>query len=170
MSHNRINISYNGTTINSLNDIDGQIKRLQDVKAGIESNALDALNWYERLGYNHKSSCYKTEELNKTYSMFKKGFKLCLTCLDNCNDNINISQIKFSLGHFFISGFIKMNDKFIYFSIEDLRGGSTFLIRSAKSFNDYTGGQNNYLDLTDFEKFKRDLTEFLNRINSGWFN
>ena len=147
MSHNRINISYNGTTINSLNDIDGQIKRLQDVKAGIESNALDALNWYDRLGYNHKSSCYKTEELNKTYSMFKKGFKLCLTCLDN---NHNISQIKFSLGHFFISGFIKINDKFIYFSIEDLRGGSTFLIRSAKDFKDYT--------------------EFLNRINSGWFN
>ena len=171
MSHNRINISFNGMTLNSLNDIDGQIKRLQDVKAGIESNALDALNWYDRLGYNHKSSCYKTEELKKTYSMFKKGLKMTLTTLNNTNNNINIVKWTSNLEHFFISGFIELeNNKFVYFSIEDLRGGSKFMIRSAKSFKDYTGGHNQYLDLTDFEKFKRDLTEFLNRINSGWFN
>ena len=161
--------------LNSLNDIDGQIKRLQDVKAGIESHALDALNWFERLGYNHKSSCYKTEELKKTYSMFKRGFKGYL------QNYFKLIQFKPSLGHFFISGFFELENKengnkqIYYFSIEDLRdsfeiGGCKFMIRTAKDFKDYTGGQNNYLDLTDFEKFKRDLTEFLNRINSGWFN
>ena len=161
MSHNRINISFNGMKLNSLNDIDGQIKRLQEFKTVIESNALDALNWYERLGYNHKSSYYKTEELKKTYSMFKRGFKGYL------QNYFKLIQFKPNLGHFFISGFFELENKkngnkqIYYFSIEDLRSSSKFLIRSAKDFKDYTGGHNNYLDLTDFEKFKRDLELFM---------
>ena len=168
MSHNRINISYNGSTLNSLNDIDGQIKRLQEFKTVIESHTLDALNWYERLAYFHKSSCYKTEELNKTYSMFKRGFKGYL------QNYFKLIQFKPSLGHFFISGFFELeskessNKQIYYFSIEDLRGGQTFMIRTAKDFKDYTGGHNNYLSLKDFEQFNNDLEIFM-RISLKWF-
>jgi hypothetical protein len=157
MSHNRINISFNGSTINSLNDIDEQIKKLQDVKAGIESNALDALNWYDRLSFKHKFSCYKTEEIKKTYSMFKRGFKGYL------QNYFKLIQFKPRLGHFFISGFFELENKengnkqIYYFSIEDLRGGCKFMIRTVKDFKDYTGGSNNYLSLKDFEQFNDDL-------------
>jgi hypothetical protein len=159
----------------NIEEIDNKIEALQAQKVQYRKNLINKLNWYERLSLQHESSCGKTEEQNKTYSMFKRGFKGYL------QNYFKLIQFKPSLGHFFISGFFELENKengnkqIYYFSIEDLRdsfeiGGCKFLIRSAKDFNDYTGGQNNYLDLTDFEKFKRDLTEFLNRINSGWFN
>ena len=154
-----------------INEIDTEISRLNHLRDQVNFYGLSKLNWYERLTHSHESSSMKTEELKTTYKMFKRGLKMLLTTLNNTNEDINIVKWTSNLGHFYISGFIELdNSKFVYFSIEDLRGGSKFMIRTAKSLKDYTGGQNNYLNIDDFSLFKKDLTEFLKRVNSGWFN
>ena len=155
----------------NINEIDTEISRLNHLRDQVNFYGLSKLNWYERLNHSHESSSMKTEELKTTYKMFKRGLKMLLTTLNNTNEDINIVKWITSLGHFYISGFIELdNNKFVYFSIENLRGGSKFMIRTAKSLKDYTGGQNNYLNIDDFSLFKKDLTEFLKRVNSGWFN
>ena len=159
----------------NINDIDQEISRLNHLKDQAHFYGLSKLNWYERLTHSHESSSMKTEELKTTFKMFKKGFKMILTTIENCNTDIKINQVKYSLGHFYISGFIQVgtypnqkqyDDKFVYFSIEDLRGGCKFMIRTAKSLKDYTGGQNNYLNIDDFSVFKDDLTQFLKRLSN----
>ena len=65
----------------------------------------------------------------------------------------DFTDIKFSNGYYYFSGFATKNNKIIYFSISDVRhfpptGGSTdLLIRTAKDYKDYTGGVNNYSSL-----------------------
>ena len=155
----------------NINEIDQEISRLNHLKDQAHFYGLSKLNWYERLTHSHESSSMKTDELKITYKMFKQGLKLLLTTINNTNEDINIVKWTTSLNHFYITGFIELeNNKFVYFSIEDLRGGCKFMIRTAKDFKDYTGGQNNYLNIDDFSLFKKDLTEFLKRVNSGWFN
>ena len=150
----------------NINEIDTQISRLNHLRDQVNFYGLSKLNWYERLTHSHESSSMKTEELKTTYKMFKRGLKMLLTTLNNTNDDINIVKWITSLGHFYISGFIELdNSKFVYFSIEDLRGGSKFMIRTAKSLKDYTGGQNNYLNIDDFSVFKDNLTQFLKRLS-----
>jgi hypothetical protein len=140
----------------NINEIDTEISRLNHLRDQVNFYGLSKLNWYERLNHSHESSSMKTEELKTTYKMFKRGLKMLLTTLNNTNEDINIVKWITSLGHFYISGFIELdNSKFVYFSIEDLRGGSKFMIRTAKSLKDYTGGQNNYLNIDDFSVFKR---------------
>ena len=140
-----------------IEEIDNKIEALQAQKVQYRKNLINKLNWYDRLSLEHASSCGKTEEQNKTYSMFKRGFKGYL------QNYFKLIQFKPSLGHFDINGFFELENKengnkqTYYFSIEDLRGGQTFMIRTAKDFKDYTGGTNCYLLLKDFEQFKQDL-------------
>jgi hypothetical protein len=141
----------------NIEEIDNKIEALQAQKVQYRKNLINKLNWYERLSLEHKSSCGKTEEQNKTYSMFKRGFKGYL------QNYFKLIQFKASNNHFFISGFFELENKengnkqTYYFSIEDLRGGQTFMIRTAKDFKDYNGGNNYYLSLDDFERLKSDL-------------
>jgi len=141
----------------NIEEIDNKIEALQAQKVQYRKNLINKLNWYERLSLEHTSSCGKTEEQNKTYSMFKRGFKGYL------QNYFKLIQFKPSLGHFYISGFFELENKengnkqTFYFSIQDLRGGQTFMIRTAKDFKDYTGGNNYYLSLDDFERLKSDL-------------
>jgi hypothetical protein len=149
----------------NINEIDQEISRLNHLKDQVNFYGLSKLNYFERLTHIHESSSIKTDELKITYKMFKRGLKLLLTTINNTNNDINIVKWITSLGHFYISGFIELdNSKFVYFSIEDLRGGCKFMIRECKDFNDYTGGKNNYLNIDDFSVFKDDLTEFLKRV------
>ena len=151
----------------NINDIDEEISRLNHLKEQVHFWGLSKLNWYERLTHIHESSSMKTEELKTTYKMFKRGLKMLLTSVNNTNEDINIVKWTSNLGHFYISGFIELdNSKFVYFSIEDLRGGSKFMIRECKDFNDYTGKSNNYLNIDDFSVFKDDLTQFLKRLSN----
>ena len=141
----------------NIKEIDNRIEALQAQKVQYRKDQLNKMNWYERLSLQHESSCGKTEEQNKTYSMFKRGFKGYL------QNYFKLIQFKPSLGHFYISGFFELENKengnkqTFYFSIQDLRGGQTFMIRTAKDFKDYTGGNNYYLSLDDFERLKSDL-------------
>ena len=55
----------------------------------------------------------------------------------------------FIVGHYFISGFFRKNEKWAYFSsAKDCWKG--FLMRTAKNSKDYTGGTNHYTNLKGF--------------------
>ena len=61
----------------------------------------------------------------------------------------------FHVGHYYVSGFVERNGKFVYLSISDVRHfpgewHRQILIRTAKSDKDYTGGPNNYTTLENF--------------------
>ena len=137
----------------NIEEIDNRIEALQAQKVQYRKDQLNKMNWYERLSFNHSTR----EEQNKTYSMFKRRFKGYL------QNFYKLNLFKASNNHFYISGFFELEHKLngniqaFYFSIEDLRGTQRFLIRTAKDFNDYTGGTNHYLSLGDFERLKDDL-------------
>ena len=72
--------------------------------------------------------------------------------------------VNFSRGHYYISGFIERDGRFVYFSMSDVRhfpGGwhDNILIRTAKSDKDYTGGSNCY---TTLDNFQRNVETLLN--------
>ena len=73
----------------------------------------------------------------------------------------DFTDIKFSNGHYYFSGFATKNNKIIYFSISDVRyfPNDDLLIRTAKDYKDYTGGYNNYssLDIKDIQKLSNKL-------------
>lgn len=52
--------------------------------------------------------------------------------------------LHFSTGHYYCSGFLEKNGKFVYFSFSDYRffGDSAF-VRTAAGLKDYSGGRNN---------------------------
>lgn len=61
----------------------------------------------------------------------------------------------YSTGHYFVSGFLEKNGKYVYFSVSDVRHfpGEWFnniLIRTAQHISDYTGGSNGLTTLDDF--------------------
>lgn len=89
---------------------------------------------------------------------FAKDFKRRL----NLNaKNRKMEVVNFSVGHYFLSGFIKKNDKYVYFSYNIPRYEtpinlysrschSGFLVRSAEHEKDYRGGFNNFCNLPQF--------------------
>ena len=70
---------------------------------------------------------------------------------------------KFNVNHYYVSGFIERNNKYVYFSISDVRyfknaWAENILIRTAKNEEDYTGGSNRF---TDLKFFKSDVISLL---------
>lgn len=64
--------------------------------------------------------------------------------------DLKITEFKFSIGHFYCSGFFKLPDNRIYYwSISDVRwfNDGNMLIRTAKGFDDYSGGSNNFIKI-----------------------
>lgn len=89
---------------------------------------------------------------------FYKDFKRRLTL--NCKKK-GWELVKFSPNHYDFSGFIKRDEKFVYFSYSIPRGEeplrlnsrsylSGFLVRTAISSADYIGGYNNFCSLLQF--------------------
>jgi hypothetical protein len=63
--------------------------------------------------------------------------------------------VQFNIGHYYLSGFIQRDDRFVYFSISDVRFFPSawhqhILVRTAESDRDYTGGSNGYTTLGEF--------------------
>ncbi len=102
-----------------------------------------------------ESSSGKTPEFKHFTKVFKKEFSREL-------QSIGATDIVFSVGHFYISGFFTVNAQPYYFSVPVLpikfkvRGmnhlkthpdSSTckLLYRTAKDYKDYTGGVNRYV-------------------------
>ena len=143
----------------NIEEIDNKIQELEAQKVQYRKDQLNKMNWYDRLSFNHSTR----EEFNKTYSMFKRGFKGYL------QNFYKLNQFTAKSNYYFISGFFELENKesgktqIYYYSIEDLRFMQKFLIRTAKDFKDYTGGINNYLALDDFERLKDEL-EYITRL------
>lgn len=79
---------------------------------------------------------YNTNE----YKSFARSFKSTLKKIGNEN---GFKIAKFSVGHFYISGFLEMKDgKLIYFSHDN--GSERILVRTAKHLKDFASGHNNY--------------------------
>ena len=120
-------------------------------KAEANKNAKGIEQWN---GYNFESSSGLTEE----FAAFAKDFKKYIqTHLPE-----NAELVNFNRGHFYCSGFIKRDEKFVYFSISDVRGNESwknFLVRTAKHDKDYTGGSN---DWTSLENFTSKVEKLLN--------
>ena len=97
------------------------------------------------LGFEFESSSALTKQCSEFYRVFKKEFTALLKPF--------ISEIKFSKGHFEISGFLKtLKGEIYYFSLGDLRISKNYMLyRTAKSFEDYTGGSNQYLSMGRIE-------------------
>jgi len=72
--------------------------------------------------------------------------------------------VEFSGGHYICSGFVKRGEKFVYFSVSDVRHFknswmTNILIRTAKHEKDYTGGSNNFTTLENFKSGVERLLE-----------
>ncbi|MBA7624555.1 hypothetical protein ES703_31964 [subsurface metagenome] len=75
----------------------------------------------------------------------------------------NSELVGFSSGHYDVSGFVQRGNRFIYFSISDVRffknkWATEILIRTAENEKDYTGGVNGY---TALESFREDVSKLL---------
>ena len=74
------------------------------------------------------------------------------------------AKIKLELNWHYISGFIELDGKYVYVSIEDLRDyGNSFLdyclYRVAKHDKDFTGGRNRFSDINNLAKNVKVLLE-----------
>jgi hypothetical protein len=110
---------------------------------------VQALKNHEQFGSGTRTTPEFDSFYRKTVNDFKKHFS-------DVADNIQLSK-----GHFYFSGFLtrKRDGQVIYFSISDVRyfPGDAMLIRTAKSYQDYTGGRNHRVTIDqDFEQnFKK---------------
>lgn len=99
---------------------------------------------------NHEFSSGTTN--GEDFKAFARDFK---KRIQKDLKNTDMELEKFSIGHYYLSGFIKRRDKYVYFSIPDVRhfGNEWFndiLIRTAKGCSDFKGGHNNRTDLSGF--------------------
>jgi len=100
-------------------------------------------NTIELLGNGFESSSGLTPEFLEFFKVFKREFKKEL-------NSIKASNITFSRGHFYVSGFFTVNNQPYYFSLSDVRGMGnlgTLMYRTANDYKDYTGGQNMFVTI-----------------------
>lgn len=95
--------------------------------------------------YPFESSSYKTPEFKTFASDFRKEIKRQATLY-------GFALSSFNIGHFYVSGFLQVRDKFIYFSCSDVRffpneWKNNLLYRTARDIKDFTGGSNRYCSL-----------------------
>lgn len=97
--------------------------------------------------YPFQSASYLTDEFK---SFVKDLKKYILSKLPPGSELVNWSR-----GHFDASGFIKQGDKYVYFSVGDVRMRRWYdevLIRVAAHDRDYVGGSNHYVSLDNFHE------------------
>ena len=99
------------------------------------------------INYEFESSCSKTPEFVAFARDFKRFVKKALP--------YGAELVKWNVGHFYVSGFVKKNDKYVYFETSDVRffpntWFTNLLIRTAQHVKDYTGGANTYTALDEF--------------------
>jgi len=96
-----------------------------------------------------ESSCSTTPEFAQFFRTFKSEFTKELKTQ-------GATEIEFNRGHFYLSGFCRVNGQLWYFSLSDVRGMdygfkvnpdscmNKLLYRTAQHNKDWTGGQNRY--------------------------
>ena len=75
----------------------------------------------------------------------------------------NSRLVSFNIYHFFVSGYIERNKKYVYFGLSDVRFSpkswhNDILIRTAEHDKDFSGGRN---QTTSLSLFKEDVGELL---------
>jgi len=94
------------------------------------------------------SGSVNSEAFNDFFEKFKTSFT-------NELKKVKATNLQFSKGHFYISGFFTVGEQVMYFSISDVRsymstdwkGTPQMLIRRADHYKDYTGGANNMVTI-----------------------
>ena len=98
--------------------------------------------------------------VSKQFNTFQNAFKREISRI--CS-NIGANLVKFSKGHYDMSGFIERDGHYVYFSYDNscnaggrayanLRCRGTFFCRTAAHEKDYRGGYNNTIPFTDAEE------------------
>jgi hypothetical protein len=91
-----------------------------------------------------ESSSGLTPEFAQFFRTFKSEFTKEL-------QTIGATDIVFSRGHFYVSGFFTVSGQAYYFSISDVRGSDyrmpQLMYRTAKHYKDFTGGANRWVDI-----------------------
>jgi len=106
-----------------------------------------------------ESASNRTPEYLSWHRLFKREFKKFLT-------NKGATQIEIGKpNHFDMSGFFTLTGQIWYFSVSDIRWSKeSMLIRTAKSYKDYTGGMNQFISLQGGEeKFNQYFEDIMNR-------
>lgn len=93
---------------------------------------------------------------SKDFQSFSKKFR---NVLKELAESIHAELVSYSTGHYFVSGFMKRNELFCYFSMDVPRGENpinfdrdVILYRLAESEKDYTGKGNHFCKLKDLQK------------------
>jgi hypothetical protein len=107
----------------------------------MKTQKLKSTKW---TSHKFESSSSKTPE----FKQFSRDFLSDIKVLAE-----GYELVSKSVGHFYVSGFLKKGNDVIYFSCSDVRffqneWNNYLMIRTAKDVNDYTGGTNHYTTLT----------------------
>ena len=108
--------------------------------------SMNKLKNYLLLGEDHfGSGSVNSDEFNTWVRVFKKEFRMIL-------NKIQATDFEISKGHFYVSGFFRVGEQLVYFSISDVRHGfnpDQMLVRTAEHNKDWTGGHNQYVTIGD---------------------
>jgi hypothetical protein len=141
--------------MDEIEKIEKQITVLENRKDVIKANRFKeaSKSWFTLLHAEYESSSTRTKQYLTFCRVFKRQFKKLL------NETFDIAKIEIAKpNHFDQYGYFELkNGNIYYFSVGDLRWRTTFLLRTAISFTDSTGGSNNYCNIDDFERFMKDL-------------
>ena len=118
-------------------------------------NKLEGLEFVNLMKEKFESSSELTEEFANFSKIFAKGFRKYL------QREFKATDIDFSRGHFYMSGFFTVDGQTWYFNSGDLRWNKSFMIRTAKNNKDYTGGSNIYVGIDTLEIFDQDLRRYI---------
>ena len=109
------------------------------------------------------AGCYVSKEYNTFQNAFKRE-------MNKIAENIGATLVSFSKGHYYVSGFIERNGKYVYFNYDSslcgdratpkLKDSDAMYCRTAKNEKDYCGGDNNS---TSFENCESVIDKLLNR-------
>jgi len=99
--------------------------------------------------------------IRKDFKQFAGLYKMFIK--DNQPEGAEL--VEYNKGHYFLSGFIEKDGKFVYFSISDVRyweneWAENILIRTAENQEDFTGDMNSY---TTLENIEEDIKELLSK-------
>lgn len=127
-----------------LNEIGENNFEIEWVGKKLKLNMVNLREMYGEMEF--VSSSITTKQCKQFFADFKKALK---------NDLGNEYNVSAKLGHFGVYGFVSKDDKFVYFSVEDLRENGTefdnVLYRSAENEKDFIGGYNQFCRLEELD-------------------
>jgi hypothetical protein len=118
----------------------------------VREHPIGVLEFIGLLRQTFESSSELTPQFQHFYMTFRSDMKKFLK-------ERGAKDMKFNRGHFHVFGFFEMQGQIWYFSTGDVRWFKKdgMLLRTAKSFEDYTGGSNNTVRFDNEEQFTEDF-------------